>query len=91
MAAFLACGMDGLAKGLDMPPETTGDPANAVEALLMPKTLSEALDFLAEDEVLAEMLGEQGMLFHQLSRKWEIDFMSKLSFQDQVKLYIQKF
>ncbi|KAI9008690.1 hypothetical protein DFJ74DRAFT_711784 [Hyaloraphidium curvatum] len=66
LAAFLASGMDGLARGLELPPETTDEPKNAVP---MPKTLEEALANLAEDTVLRETLGETGMLYHQVLRK----------------------
>lgn len=91
LAAFVACGMDGLEKKMEMPPETVGDPAEAKHALPMPKTLSAAIENLSKDEVLKEMLGEMGMLYNVEMRKYEVEYMSKLSFEDQVKLYVQKF
>jgi glutamine synthetase len=89
MAAFLACGMDGLEKKMAMPKETIGDPALA-KAALMPKNLLAAVENMEKDEVLREMLGEEGMRFNVAMRKYEVEFTSKMSFEEQVKLYIQK-
>lgn len=91
LASFVACGIDGLARKAEMPPETTGDPMLAKDAVKMPESLLEALEKLEKDEVLREMMGEQGMLFHVESRRFEVEYMSGLSFAEQVRLYAEKF
>jgi len=64
VGAVLALGLDGIERGLELPPEMTVDPAGLSEAELaaagaarLPSSLSEALEHFRRCEVLAEAMG----------------------------------
>ncbi|MBO0688677.1 MAG: glutamine synthetase, partial [Candidatus Dormibacteraeota bacterium] len=64
VGAVLACGLDGVSRELRLPPEVQGDPAAFTEQQLLargakrlPRSLSEALDYLQDSWVLREALG----------------------------------
>jgi glutamine synthetase len=61
VGAVLALGLDGIARGLRLPPEVTDDPASLAvgEVERLPKSLDEALAAFRGDEVLAEALGRE--------------------------------
>ena len=65
VGAVLALGLDGVARGLRLPRETTVDPATltddqlaAVGVSRLPRTLAEALEHFGRCEVLAEAMGD---------------------------------
>jgi glutamine synthetase len=64
VGAVLALGLDGVARGLRLPPETTVDPATlsdeelaAIGAMRLPQSLSESLEQFSRCQVLAEAMG----------------------------------
>jgi glutamine synthetase len=64
VGAVLALGLDGVARGLRLPPETTVDPATlsdeqlaAIGATRLPQSLSESLEQFSRCQVLAEAMG----------------------------------
>ena len=56
VGAVLALGLDGITRGLRLPPEITVDPATT-SAPRLPETLDEALERFRASEVLAEAMG----------------------------------
>jgi glutamine synthetase len=61
-AAMLAAGLDGIERGLELPPPVVGNPYEGPEELLgppLPSSLAEGLDALEADETLVAALGER--------------------------------
>jgi glutamine synthetase len=65
VGALIAAGLDGLARGLRLPPEVTGDPSRFDEAAAaehgvarLPQTLTEVTDAFAASAVLRKALGD---------------------------------
>ncbi|HEX4337731.1 MAG TPA: glutamine synthetase family protein [Polyangiaceae bacterium] len=71
MATSLAAGLYGIEKGLELPPETKGDPGedgpNAI-----PRTLTQATDLLAKSRVARQILGAPFVEHYVASRRWEV-------------------
>jgi glutamine synthetase len=71
LAAVLGAGREGVARGLEPPPETSGMAwANpAIERI--PASITKAALALAEDELLAEVLGKEVVDYWIGTRRWE--------------------
>ena len=79
-AVILAAGLDGIARGLDPPPEATDniyamspDERRAIGITALPESLSDAVREMAGDEVVAEALGEHVFewFLRNKRREWE--------------------
>lgn len=65
VGSVLALGLDGIERGLRLPPEVTVDPATlsdeelaAANGALLPRSLEETLEHFRRSDVLAEAMGE---------------------------------
>ncbi len=73
MASQIFAGLDGIAKATD-PGDPSGDPYGHVSAPLMPGSLMEAIDALAQSAVFRETMGSEfidhfvGMKRHEIGR-----------------------
>ncbi len=78
LGAFIACGLDGIARALDPGEPTQHDPATLDANALargkvrpLPSTMSEALDALEADELLMQVLGDPLNRFYLAMRRSE--------------------
>lgn len=72
VAAALAGGLDGIERGLQPPPATTGD-VYAMDVPLLPRSLPEATAAFAESRVAREWLGEDFAGYYLEMKRAEID------------------
>jgi len=70
IAASLAAGLYGVDKGLDLGPETVGDPGEAGPNRL-PRTLHEATDLLEKSRAARQILGSGFVEHYVATRRWE--------------------
>ncbi|HEX3596832.1 MAG TPA: glutamine synthetase family protein [Polyangiaceae bacterium] len=71
MATSLAAGLHGIEKGLELPPETKGDPGDSGPNAL-PRTLTQATDLLAKSRTARQILGAPFVEHYVASRRWEV-------------------
>jgi glutamine synthetase len=71
MATSLAAGLYGIEKGLELPPETKGDPGESGPNAL-PRTLTQATDLLAKSRAARQILGAPFVDHYVASRRWEV-------------------
>ncbi|XP_062117384.1 uncharacterized protein LOC133831196 [Humulus lupulus] len=77
LAAILAAGIDGLRKHLSLPePVDTNPSTYAPELKRLPKSLSESLAALNEDNFMTDLIGEKLLVAIKGIRKAEVDFYS---------------
>ncbi|PON48998.1 Glutamine synthetase, type III [Parasponia andersonii] len=78
LAAILAAGIDGLRRHLSLPEPVDTNPSSlGAELQRLPKSLSESLAALNEDNVMTDLIGEKLLVAIKGVRKAEIDFYSK--------------
>ncbi|CAN6580955.1 unnamed protein product [Malus baccata var. baccata] len=78
LAAILAGGIDGLRNHLRLPEPVDTNPSGlGAEVERLPKSLSESLEALKEDNLFADLLGENLLVAIKGVRKAEIDYYSK--------------
>jgi glutamine synthetase len=70
-AAFLAAGLDGIERGLELQPEFRGDAYRSERVPSVPKTLREALEHLDRSEVLRRALGDEVVDHYLHAGRWE--------------------
>jgi glutamine synthetase len=94
----IAAGVDGLRRGLTLPPEVTIDPGNldddarragSVEPL--PSDLAGALDALRADDVLLAALGEARATAYLAVKETESDALAGLPLADEVALLAERY
>ncbi|MCA9836499.1 MAG: glutamine synthetase [Trueperaceae bacterium] len=98
LSAIIAAGLDGLAKGLELPPEVTVDPGHLalaererLGASLLPQNLGEALEALANDSIILNSLGEARAKAYRAVRQMEWEALKDYSLEDEVKLLAERY
>ncbi|CAB4284362.1 unnamed protein product [Prunus armeniaca] len=77
LAAILAAGIDGLRNHLSLPEPIDTNPSSLdAELQRLPKSLSESLEALEEDNVFTDLIGEKLLVAIKGIRKAEIDYYS---------------
>jgi glutamine synthetase len=71
IATCLACGLDGIEKKMQLPPEATGDASGAAAFAPLPRSLREATRMLAEYAPARALLGEPFIEHYVRTRDWE--------------------
>ncbi|VVA09406.1 PREDICTED: fluG [Prunus dulcis] len=78
LAAILAAGIDGLRNHLSLPEPIDTNPSSLdAELQRLPKSLSESLEALKEDNVFTDLIGEKLLVAIKGIRKAEIDYYSR--------------
>ncbi|KAJ7972323.1 Glutamate-ammonia ligase-like protein [Quillaja saponaria] len=78
LAAIVAAGIDGLRRHLSLPKPVDTNPDSLHDKLQrLPKSLSESVEALHEDDILTDLMGEKLMIAIKGIRKAEIDYYSK--------------
>ncbi|KXS13215.1 glutamine synthetase/guanido kinase [Gonapodya prolifera JEL478] len=95
---YLAAGMDGMRRKLELGVDMKDDPAvlpeEEIEKLglrTLPRSLPEALDNLAKDQVLIDALGPDLYRVFTSVKRFEYETISKWSFEDQIKLFTSRY
>lgn len=70
-AAFLAAGLDGIERGLELEPEFRGDAYKSGEVPSVPKTLREAVERLDGSATLRRAMGEEVVDHYVHAARWE--------------------
>lgn len=98
LGSVLAAGIDGLERGLELPPECVGDPGLLSEAeraelgiVRLPANLGQAIKALEDDETLLDALGAARAKAYLAVRKGEWQGLKDLSFDDEVALLLQRY
>ena len=98
LGSMLAAGLDGLEHNLELPSETTVDPAllneaerraNHIHAL--PTSLGEALVALQNDKVLLDTLGNDRAKAYLAVKKMEWEALKDVTLADEVKLLVERY
>ena len=86
IAAAIACGLDGVTRGLALPP-----PAQDVsEHPALPKDLGTALDALQRDEVLTAAIGEPLVKAYLAVKRRELAFFEGMSLEQECQILQRK-
>src|SRR5690625_524045 len=72
-AAQLAAGLDGIERGLELPPAQSGDLYEATDAPEVPKTLRDATDLLEGSSFFRKALGDEVVDHYVRNARWEIE------------------
>ena len=91
LTGLIAAGLDGIARGLELPPAIDRDPASFDEAeraargiVPLPASLDEALDHLEADEALRSALGADLVRAYVAVKRAEQTALGVLSLEEQV-------
>lgn len=98
LGALIACGLDGIRRGLEPPPEVTMDPGHLPESERrrlgvdrLPESLGQALDALARDRVLLDSLGPGRARAYLAVKLMEWEALRDLSLADEVELLAERY
>ena len=98
LGAVLAAGLDGLERGLTLPPEARGDPGLLSEAERaemgaepLPTNLGEAVAALEQDDVLLGALGEARARTYLAVRRAEWEALKDATFDEEVALLLERY
>ena len=98
VGALIAAGLDGLRRGLELPPEVAVDPGHlsdderrgrGIERL--PRNLGEALDALGADTALLDSLGAARARAYLAVKRMEWDALRELSLADEVAMLAERY
>jgi len=98
LGATIAAGLDGLRRGLELPPEVTVDPGHftddehrrlGIEAL--PRSLGEALEALDKDAALRDSLGPARARAYLAVKRMEWSALRDLSLADEVARLAERY
>ena len=98
MGAFIAAGLDGLRRSLQLPQEVDQDPglmpedqrkARGVD--LLPRNLGEAIDALRKDDVLLDAMGPELARSYIAVRQNEWDNLRDLTLEEEVALLAERY
>lgn len=73
LATQLAAGLDGIERGLELPPPHSGDLYGDTAAPELPKTLRDAADLLERSEFLRKAMGDDVVDHYVRNARWEIE------------------
>ncbi|BDP44065.1 glutamine synthetase (plasmid) [Deinococcus aetherius] len=98
LGAVVAAGLDGLERGLSLPPEATVDPALLSEAeraaarmFPLPASLSESLDALEADGAVRAAFGEARLRAYVAVKRLEHEALSPLSPGEELELLAERY
>jgi len=98
MGAFIAAGLDGLQRKLELPEEVKMDPALIPEQERLargidrlPRNLGEAIDALRNDDVLLAAMGQPLAKSYLAVRQNEWDNLKDLSLEEEVALLAERY
>jgi glutamine synthetase len=98
LGGFIAAGLDGLRRGLVLPPRVQEDPATLTEAERrrrgvdpLPQTLEAALAALDADPVLMDALGPELAQAYIAVKRFEWQALKDLSLEDEVALLMERY
>ena len=98
LGAFIAAGLDGLQRKLELPEEVKMDPALIPEQERLargidrlPRNLGEAIDALRNDDVLLAAMGEPLAKSYLAVRQNEWDSLKDLSLEEEVALLAERY
>ncbi|MFC7703546.1 glutamine synthetase family protein [Plastorhodobacter daqingensis] len=78
MAALLAAGLDGIEKGMDLPPAMAGDAYQGADLPQVPKTLGEAAELMRASAMLRAAFGEAVIDHYHRAALWEIEEQNRV-------------
>jgi glutamine synthetase len=98
LGAFIAAGLDGIERGLDPGPPTADDPAMLSEddrhergVRRLPSVLDRALDYLEDNRLLIEALGEPLAHAYLAVRRSEVSFFAAQNDSYEILQHFHKF
>lgn len=98
LGGVIAAGLDGIERGLELPPECRTDPGRLSEAereaaviVRLPSTLGQAIEALERDEVLMSALGEARARAYVAVRRAEWEALREMPFEDEVALLLRRY
>jgi glutamine synthetase len=98
LGAFIAAGLDGLQRKLELPEEVTIDPGlipedeRRVKGIdLLPQNLGEALEALHKDDTLLEALGDPLAKSFTAVRQKEWEALKDMSLEEEVALLVERY
>jgi glutamine synthetase len=77
-AALLAAGLDGIARGLELPEEFSGDAYGAADAPHIPRSLGAAARALSESDMLRSAFGDAVVTHYLRAAEWEIEEQERI-------------
>jgi glutamine synthetase len=98
LGALIAAGLDGMRRGLELPPDVAVDPGNysdderrrrGIEPL--PRSLGEALEALVADKMLCESLGSARVRAYLAVKRMEWEALRDLSLADEVAMLAERY
>ena len=98
LGALIAAGLDGLRRGLELPPDVAVDPGNYTDDERrrrgidpLPRSLGEALDALADDKALCDALGSARARAYLAVKRMEWEALRELSLADEVAMLAERY
>lgn len=94
LGALVAAGIDGVKEQIVLPPPVNEDPSMSVSANTLkdlPRSLADALELLATNEVLREGLGEKLCNVYLAVKRAEAESYKDLEFSSEVELLNKRF
>ncbi len=98
LGALITAGLDGVRRGLALPPDVAVDPGNFSDGDRrrrgidpLPRSLGEALDALAADKTLCESLGSARARAYLAVKRMEWDALRELSLADEVAMLAERY
>lgn len=87
LAAILGAALEGIEQGLTPPPPITGN-AYALDLPQLPTTWDEAIDSFEKSPLMAKLFPPELIRNYVLTKRQERHYMSELSPEEQVELYL---
>lgn len=98
MAVIVAAGLDGIERKLQLPPETTVDPASLSEevrlknkVIKIPDSIEEACAALEKDAVITAALGERFAEIYRITAQFNAAHMRQISDKERYHIYCTKY
>ena len=98
LGAFIAAGLDGLRRNLELPAEVTVDPGLIPEEErktrgihLLPQSLGDALQAFDNDAVIQEAMGAQFARAYTAVRRHEWDYLKGFDLEQEVELLLERY
>jgi glutamine synthetase len=98
IGALIAAGLDGVRRGLELPPDVAVDPGHYSEderrrrgIAPLPRSLGEALEALAADKTLCESLGSARARAYLAVKRMEWEALRDLSLADEVAMLAERY
>jgi glutamine synthetase len=89
VAAFLASGLDGIARGAQAPPATDADVYAMDDAPALPRTLGAAADALSRSAVARDWLGDDFVDYYVAMKRAEVEAASTVVTDWEISRYLE--